>query len=297
MKIGIAGTGTMGAPMARKLASAGHEVQVWNRTREKTEALAREGMEVAGSLAELAASSDVVMSSVLDDAALTDIALGEGGILEHLEAEGVHCDTSTITPSAAEGVAAAYTARGKRFVHAPVLGSKKQIMAGELLIFVSGQERDFEIARPALQGIGKRFWHLAGPGEAAGLKLACNMLIASMITGFSQSLVFAAKLGLDPNLFVDVIQESALGCNMYSSKSRQIIERDFSANFFVDNLIKDLDLALEAAQENGIPMPTIALIQQLFTAASARGYGREDYSAVCKILEEAAEMDTSTEAS
>jgi 3-hydroxyisobutyrate dehydrogenase-like beta-hydroxyacid dehydrogenase len=291
MTIAVIGLGTMGTPIARRLRECGFNVVVWNRSPEKAEPFRVEGIPVAESPAAAAAGADTVISSVLDDAALREVSLGPGGILEGLGDTAVHCDTSTISPKCAREIHAAYGDAGKRFIHAPVLGSKKQVAAGELLIFAEGPMAAVEAARPALEALGKRIWELREPGSAAALKLACNMMIAGMITTLSQSLVFACKHGLDPRVFLDVIQSSALAAPMYASKSRQILERDWSANFFVDNLIKDIVLARRAAAEAGLDVPLLALQGQLFEAASAAGYGRDDYSAVYRVFEEMAGLE------
>ncbi len=288
MTIAVIGLGTMGAPIAWRLREAGFGLCVWNRSAEKTEPFRAAGVSVAGSPAGAAAAADIVVSSVLDDAALREVTLGPAGTLSGLGAGAVHCDTSTVSPACAREIHAAFDAAGRRFVHAPVLGSRKQVASGELLIFAGGADEAISAAMPALEALGRKVWRLREPGAPAALKLACNMMIAGMITTLSQSLVFAQKHGLDPCVFLEVIQSSALGAPMYASKSRQILERDWSANFFVDNLIKDIRLARQAGAEAGLSLPLLAIQSQLFEAASAAGWGRDDYSAVYRVFEEMA---------
>jgi len=291
MTIAVVGLGTMGAPIAWRLRECGFRVVVWNRSPEKAGPFRAQGVAVAPTPAAAAAGADAVISSVLDDAALRSVAMGPEGILAGLGESAVHCDTSTISPACAREMVEAFRNAGRQFVHAPVLGSRKQVAAGELLIFAGGPLEAVDRVRPALQALGKRIWELREPGSSAALKLACNLMIAGMITTLSQSLVFVRKHGLDPAVFLDVIQSSALAAPMYASKSRQILERDWSANFFVDNLIKDLALARQAALERGLDLPLAALQSQLFEAASAAGYGRDDYSAVYRVFEEMAGLE------
>lgn len=281
---GVVGLGTMGRPIALKLASCGTLVTAWNRTPDKAHDLDDDRIRIAASPGETAALSQVVVTSVKDDGALRDVTFGPAGILDALPASSVHCDTSTISPALAREMAEAYATAGKQFVHAPVLGSRKQVADGSLLIFACGPHAAITAAEPVITFLGSRIWRLPEPGSAAVLKLACNMMIAGMITTLSQSMVFGAKQGVPPELLLEVLGASALSAPMFQSKGHQILRGDWSANFFVDNLIKDVWLALEAGQEAGVPLPVLAVVQQLLLAASDAGFGLEDYSAVSKVI-------------
>lgn len=285
MKVGIIGLGIMGQAMAERLLAAGHTVGVYNRTQEKALPLQAQGATIAASPAELAAESEVVISVVTDPAAVQEIALGKQGVLAGLSEAGVHCDMSTVTPTSAGQVAAAYRARERRFVQAPVLGSKRQIEASTLLVFGGGETADVETCERAWSAFTGRVWHLPTAEQAATLKLACNMLLAHTILGLGQSLVFGAKGGVEPALLLEVLNASAVGSPMVASKGKTLLERNFKANFVVRNMHKDLRLIAEAAQENGTPLPLAALSRELFLAAIQQGYGDEDYSAVVKVLE------------
>jgi len=285
MKVGVIGLGIMGQAMAERLLAAGHTVGVYNRTREKALPLEAKGATIAASPAELAMNSEVVISVVTDPAAVQEIALGEQGVLAGLGAAGVHCDMSTVTPASARQVAAAYRARERRFVQAPVLGSKRQIEASTLLVFGGGEAADVDVCEQAWSAFAGRVWRLEEAEQAATLKLACNMLLAHTILGLGQSLVFGAKGGVEPALLLEVLNASAVGSPMVASKGKTLLERDFKANFVVRNMHKDLRLIAEAAQETETPLPLAALSRELFLAAIQAGYGDEDYSAVVKVLE------------
>jgi len=293
MTFAVVGTGVMGTAIADRLLQGRGRVAVWNRTPSRADPLGERGARIARSLPEAVLDADIVVTSVTDDAALKEIVGGDSGILAGLSAGAVHCDTSTVSPVAACAVAERYREADRLFVHAPVLGNKKHAASGELLVFAGGQSQARKAAKPVLELLSAKIWEFEDPGSAAALKLSCNLMIASMITALSQSLVFAAKQGVDPHKLVDVLQNSALGCPMYASKSRQILERDWNANFVVDNLIKDLTLAEKAGRDADVPLPLAALVQQFFVAASVKGYGSEDYSAVCKVFEELAGTDVS----
>jgi 3-hydroxyisobutyrate dehydrogenase-like beta-hydroxyacid dehydrogenase len=288
MRVGVVGLGVMGRPMVERLLTAGHEVIVWNRTTARAAEAAGRGARVARSPADLASHSDVVLSIVTDPEAVRAVSLGDDGIAAGLAAGSVHADMSTVSPEASRSLAAEYARRSLRFVQAPVLGSRRQIAAGELLVFGGGSEEDVQRAEEAWSAFASRTWRLPDAPAGAALKLACNMLIANMILGLGQSLVFARALGVDPSILLEVLGASALGAPMYASKGRTLVARNFDANFYVRHMLKDLTLASDAGRDAGVPLPLNALARELFVAAEAQGWGTEDYSAVVKVLEQMA---------
>ncbi len=275
----------MGCAFADRLLCTGFDIAVWNRTSSKADPLVAKGAVRASSPSEAVSGAQIVLSSLKDDPALREVLLPLAG---QIRADAVLCDTSTISPAVAEELASTYGAAGRLAVHAPVLGSKRQIAEGTLLVFASGCPQAVDVLEPVLSVLARRVWRFDEPGRAAALKLACNMMIASMICALSQSLVFGAKLGVDPALFLEVLQSSNLACPMYQSKGQQILDCNWAANFVVDNLIKDITLALDTGAGSGVELPMLSLIRQMFAAASASGFGREDYSAVSKVFEEMA---------
>ncbi|HEX5322160.1 MAG TPA: NAD(P)-dependent oxidoreductase [Capsulimonadaceae bacterium] len=288
MKICVIGLGLMGRAMAAKLISAGETVVVYNRTKEKAEPILALGAAWADTPAQAASQSDVVISMVSDPVAVEEIALGESGVLGALPAESVHCDMSTVSPRSAKEIARRYRERGKRFVQAPVLGSKRQIEQGALLVFGGGAEEDVRRCEPAWKAFSSRIWQMDSAEEAAGAKLACNLLIGHMILGLGQSLLFAQKCGVAPALVLEILNSSAMSCNMFNSKGEKLLARDFTANFFVRHMLKDLTLASETAQKESLPMPLNALTRELFVAATQKGWADQDYSAAIKVLEDLA---------
>jgi 3-hydroxyisobutyrate dehydrogenase-like beta-hydroxyacid dehydrogenase len=285
MRVGVIGMGIMGQAMAARLLTQGADVMVHNRTREKAEAALAQGAAWADTPAALAAQCEVVLSIVTDPAAVAEISFGANGVMAALSPESVHADMSTVTPDSARQVAARYREQSKRFVQAPVLGSKRQIESGTLLVFGGGEEANVRQCDPAWNAFATRVWQLPTAEQAATTKLACNLLIAHMILGLGQSLLFAKTGGVDPALLLEVLNESALASPMYASKGKTLLERNFTANFFVRHMLKDLTLAAEAGQQSGVPLLHNAVSRELFAAAERLGWGDEDYSAVVKVLE------------
>jgi len=291
MRTGVIGLGIMGSAMAERLLAAGHTVFVYNRTREKAQPLLAKGAYWADSPAEAARQCEVVLSIVTDPAAVEQISFGERGILHALDAQSVHCDMSTVSPAWSRHMAQTYQQAGKRFVQAPVLGGRKQILEGTLLVFGGGAEEDLNRCEPAWRAFSNKIWRFSSAEQSATTKLACNMMIAHMMVGLGQSLLFAAKGGVSPSTLLDILANSNLGAPMYATKGKAVLERNFQANFFVRHLLKDLSLAEDSARETNTMLPLNALTRELFVAAMQKGYADEDYSAVVKVMEQLAGIE------
>ena len=288
MNVAVIGLGIMGTAMAKRLLAEGHRVKVFNRTASKAGELIEAGAIRASSPHEAAAESDIVLSFVTDSAAVRRIVSGPDGILAGLRPESVHCEMSTVAPGEAADLARTYKEAGRRITQAPVLGSRRQIENGELLVFAGGNKEDIALCEPLFASVSKRVWRFPTQANASAMKLACNMMIGQMIAALGQSLVFLRKCGVPQETFLEILSESALSAPMFASKGRTIINRDFRANFTVTNAIKDLTLADSAGREVGAPLLMNALTRQLFLAAQSAGFGEEDYSAVVKVIEDMA---------
>ncbi|NSW80554.1 MAG: NAD(P)-dependent oxidoreductase [Chthonomonadetes bacterium] len=291
MRAGVIGLGIMGGAIAERLLATGYEVVVYNRTREKAEPLIAQGARWADSPAEVARQCEVVISIVTDPAAVEQVSFGDRGILSALSAESVHCDMSTVSPAWSRYMAQTYRQAGKRFVQAPVLGGRKQILEGTLLVFGGGEEDDLNRCEPVWRAFSDKVWRFPTADRATTTKLACNMMIAHMMVGLGQSMLFAAKGGVSPATLLDILSKSNLGAPMYTTKGNAVLERNFQANFFVRHLLKDLSLAEDAARETSTMLPLNALTRELFVAAMQQGFADEDYSAVVKVMERLAGIE------
>jgi 3-hydroxyisobutyrate dehydrogenase-like beta-hydroxyacid dehydrogenase len=282
--LGFIGLGMMGLPMAKRLSKAGSQFAVFNRTKSKAESLLAEGALWCDTPSGVASSSDIVFSMVSNPDALRDIALGPDGVLAGLKPGGIHIDTSTVSPLITRELSAQYTGHGSSFLHAPVLGSVPQATDGTLLMFAGGDEAAFRTAEPYLQLLAKQIWRFDLPDQATHMKLICNLFIAGMITTLGQALIFAEKANVDQRMMLDIIGQSQLNSPMYQTKGSSIVQDNFSPRFFLEHMLKDVNLMLDAARDVHAPLPAIELAQQLFDEARRAGYGREDYSAVVKAL-------------
>lgn len=283
--LGFIGLGMMGLPMATRLSKAGSRLAVFNRTKSKAEHLLAEGALWRDTPSGVASSSDIVFSMVSNPDALREIALGPDGVLAGLKAGGIHVDTSTVSPAITRELAAHYAERGCFFLHAPVLGSIPQATDGTLLMFAGGDASAYRTAEPYLQTLTKQIWKFDLPDQATHMKLICNLFIAGMITTLGQALIFAGKANVDQRMVLDIIGHSQLSSPMYQTKGTSIVQNNFSPRFFLEHMLKDVNLMLDAARDVHAPLPAIEIAQQLFVEAHCAGYGREDYSAVVKALQ------------
>lgn len=283
--VGFIGLGMMGTPMAARLQKAGFPLAVHNRTKKKAASLVEAGATWCESPIEVAEKSEIVFSMLSNSEALSECALGTNGVLKGVRKGSVHVDMSTVSPALTKELGKRYQDAGCFFLHSPVLGSVPQATDGSLLLFVGGNEGGFLRAEPMLKTLGSRIWRFDQPEQASHMKLLCNMFIAGMGTTLAQALVFAEKANVDPYILLDVLNQSALNAPMYQTKGKSMLDRNFAPRFFVEHMLKDLNLMLQAGKELDVALPSTEVAQRLFSEAAEAGYSKEDYSAVIKVLE------------
>lgn len=284
--LGFIGLGLMGTPIATRLLKAGNELCVYNRTKEKAKTILGEGAHWCETPADVARQSEIVFSMVSTPEVLKEIALGSDGVMQGLSKGAIHIDTSTVSPSLTKELTEHYAARGCYFLHSPVLGGPTQAADGTLLLFVGGDIGAYHRVEPLVNVIGKQHWHFDRAERATMMKLLCNSFIAGMITTLTQALVCAEKAQMNPQALLDVLGQSGLNSPMYQTKGNSILAENFAPRFFLDYMLKDINLMLDAAGELGSPMPALEVTQELFVQAQLAGFGKEDYSAVIKTLRE-----------
>lgn len=289
--IGFIGLGLMGEPMAFRILRSGFSLSVYNRTREKALRLLDQGAQWCDSPREVASKSEVVLSMISNSEVLETISMGSEGIISGLAPGGVHVDTSTVSPTITKQLAHEYAIKGLSFIHSPVLGSIPQAAEGSLLLFVGGADNAFARAEDVLKVLGSKMWRFPRVEQATHTKLLCNFFIATMISTLSQALVFAKKADIGPRTFLEILANSALNAPMYQTKGVSIIERNFAPRFFLEHMMKDINLLLDAAKALGVVMPSGEIAQALFSEATNLGLIREDYSAVVKVMERIAGVE------
>jgi 3-hydroxyisobutyrate dehydrogenase-like beta-hydroxyacid dehydrogenase len=292
--VAFIGLGIMGQPMALNLLKAGYQLTVYNRTPSKTVSLEQAGAEVASTPAQAARHADFVMIIVSDSAAVEEIVIGKGGILETLRAGAIVIDSSTIGPAVSRKLACHTAGKGAGWLDAPVTGSKHGAEKGELTFMIGGEREAFERALPLLQVLGKKHIYCGQHGLGLAAKLAQNIIQGSMIEAFCEGFVFAAKAGVPPQTMLEIIQSSMARANLTDFKAPFIFKGDFTPYFPLKLMHKDLELAAEAGYAQNVPLPTLAAVKEVFGAAKAQGKGDLDFAAVVTFLEELAGVKVRT---
>jgi len=291
MNVGFIGTGTMGQPMLANLVRKGFAVIAYDVVPASLAAAVKLGATGAGSSAEVAKRSDLIVTMLPSSSNVEAVYLGAGGILESVAAGRLCVDMATIDPAVSRRVAAALAQRQVRFLDAPVSGGVPGATDGTLAIMVGGDARDLEEARPALVAMGANVIHVGavGTGEAAKL---CNNLIAGVAAvAVSEAFRIAEGFGVDPKVLTDVISKSSGNTWVMQQAHpvpglvpRAASSRDYAPGFMTDLMAKDLGLAVNAARELRVPVVVAAAAQQVLRLASSHGLGRKDFTAVYTFL-------------
>jgi 3-hydroxyisobutyrate dehydrogenase-like beta-hydroxyacid dehydrogenase len=287
-RIGFAGLGLMGGRMARNLLRKGYPLTVWNRTRERCEALAAEGASVARTPRDLAENADVVVACVADPAAVERLVFAPDGLLGGARPGLRYLECSTVSPDTTRRVQAALRERGADALEAPVTGSKNGAENATLLFMTGGERAVHDELLPVMMAMGTKAIHCGAMGQGSTVKLIGNSVISFMLEALCEGIVVGRKAGLSIGTIVEVIQASGYASPYYAFKGAAIARRDFDEHFAIDLLVKDQGLLLEQAQALKVPLPGLAAIREVFQAARAQGLGREDICAVVKALEKAA---------
>lgn len=281
MRVAFLGLGIMGRPMAANLVKAGHEVTVWSRTPGKTV----EGSQSASSPAEAARGAEVVWLCVSDTKAVENVLFGPQGVQESL-AQGVTVvDSSTISPSATRNFAERVRTRGAEYVDAPVTGSKAGAESGTLIFIVGGEEAAIEHLKPLFAAMGKQFFRMGETSKGQAAKLVMNLQIALIYEGFSEALTLATKLGVPAETLLPLVQASMVRSGVVDYKAPFVMKRDFSPNFPLRLMHKDLRLALEAAKEARVKLPGLETVEEIYEMATEDGHENLDYAATLTLLE------------
>jgi 3-hydroxyisobutyrate dehydrogenase len=274
------GLGAMGARMAANLRSAGFSLRVYNRDRAKTKALADQGAQACDSPAAAARGTEFVVSMVADDVATRAVMLGADGVLAGAGADAVIVDSSTNTPAMAREVAQAAAARKQHYLDAPVSGSLAQAQGKELVFMVGGARAAFDRAQPLFSAMGRMATYMGASGAGATIKLINNMLSGTMTAAIAEAATIAEAAGLDRDTALQVLAEGAAGSRLLKTRLPKMFKRDFSAQFQLELMEKDLRYFLLLAQELDRPVPVAALVRSEFQAARRAELGKLDSCAV-----------------
>jgi len=277
----------MGYPMARNLLRAGHEVALWSHTAEKARKLAEEEKgRYCASPKEVAQNADCMFLCVGETEMARAVILGAGGLIEGLHTGAVVIDASTISPAESRKMGAALREKGVEFLDAPCTGSTPGAEGGTLTFMIGGDRAVFERVKPYFEPMGKRLYYCGGAGLGLQAKLTQNLVLGNLMIAFNEGMVLATKGGVDPQLMLEILDNSAAKSGLISYKAPFILRRDFRANFSTKWMHKDLGLILDSGEYLNVPLPLTSLAHQLFQTAITSGFGDEDFCSVIKVLEE-----------
>ena len=278
--------------MAENLAKAGHDVTVWNRTPPAPVP----GATLAATPAEAVKGKEAVWICVSDTKAVEQVLFGPNGAFEALESGTVVIDSSTISPSASLRFMEGLQEKGCEFLDAPMTGSKAGAESGQLIFMVGGNPANIERTEPLFRAMAKKVIHMGDNGKGLAAKLAQNMNIVFIYEGLCESLTLARKLGVPPEKMFELISASMIRSGVAEYKQPFILNRDYSPNFPLKLMHKDIHLMLDAGKENAVDLPGLAKIDEIYEEAHAAGLDDLDYAATITLIEERAGMRSKAKA-
>jgi len=281
MKIAFLGLGIMGRPMAANLVKAGHEVSVWNRSARQH----IEGATTAVSPADAARDADIVWMSVADTAAVERLIFSSDGVEQSLREGMLIVDSSTISPSATVRFARRVAERGVQWIDAPVTGSKIGAENGQLTFIVGGPAETVEALDPLFKAMGKNVIRVGDVGKGQAAKIAMNLQIALIYEGFAEGLTLATKLGVEPSKMIELVQATMIRSGVTDYKAPFVLRRDYSPNFPLRLMHKDIRIMLESAKEVRVKLPALETVEEIYDLATEEGYADLDYAATLALLE------------
>jgi 3-hydroxyisobutyrate dehydrogenase-like beta-hydroxyacid dehydrogenase len=285
MKVAFIGLGNMGSPMARNLIRAGHEVTVYNRTRTKAEPLAADGARIADSVANAVRGCEVAVTMLADDHAVQEAVFGADGMLQALPKNAVHMSTSAISVEISKRLAMTHTAAGQGYIATPVLGRPEAAAAQKLWVIAAGLPNLVERCQPLITALGRGFTIVGrDPWQANLVKLASNFTIASLIETLGEAFALLRKAGIPVHQFLE-IANTLFGSPVFGIYSQAIADEKYEpAGFRMKLGLKDVNLALAAAEEQAVPMPLAGIIRDHFLKGIALGYGDQDWAALARVI-------------
>jgi len=280
--VGVIGLGLMGRPMGMNILKAGYPLTVWNRTASRADELVAAGAKLASSPHEVAAASDFLITMVSDPPALEEILWGERGAMAALKRGSIYMDSSTVSPALARKIAAACAERDVKFLDAPVTGGDWGARKGELVFMIGGDAETLKEAEPVIGVLGKKWFHLGPNGAGQTIKLAMNAILALQVGALAEAIALVRGAGLQAEKLVEVLQSSMARSGVLDVKAPNLLKGEYVPSFPLRLMHKDLGLALDLANQLGVPLPATAAARETYSAVKGASKEDLDYSAVMK---------------
>jgi len=290
--IGWIGAGRMGVPMAGFILKAGYPVVVYSRSAANRQKLVAQGAREAASVGECARAAGVIFSSIPDDQALREVALGPQGVLATARPGAIFVETSTVSTEVSAEVDREAAQRGVAYLRMPISGNAASARKGEVTAMVSGPEAAWHQVKPIAEAFSKAQVYLGSGEQARYMKLVVNLLVVTTAQALAEALALGRKSGLEWNLLLDTIAQSTMSSPWLKAKLALLKERDFTPTMTTRLILKDLDLMLAAARANDVPAPMTALTRQLMQMLIGEGFAEEDYMSAIKLAEKQSGLST-----
>jgi 2-hydroxy-3-oxopropionate reductase len=286
--IGFIGLGIMGRPMAKNLVKAGYPLVVHSRSRGPVDDVVKAGARGASSPKEVASQCEVLITMLPNSPDVEQVALGKDGIIEGAKSGLIFVDMSTISPIVSQKIGKALAAKGVKMLDAPVSGGEKGAIDAALSIMVGGDKAVFDSVLPIFQAMGKTITLLGPLGFGGFTKLANQIIVAVNLTALAEALTLGKKAGLDRALLLTALAGGLAGSKCLDQKKANYVAGTYNPGFKIDLHFKDLGLIMESSRTLGVPLPTTAVVQELFNAMRVKGRGGLDHSGIITLLEDLA---------
>jgi 2-hydroxy-3-oxopropionate reductase len=286
--VGFVGLGIMGRPMAKNLIKAGYSLVVHSRSRGPVDDVVKAGARAASSPKEVASQCDVLITMLPNSPDVEQVALGKDGIIEGAKSGLIFVDMSTISPIVSQKIGKALAAKGVKMLDAPVSGGEKGAIDAALSIMVGGDKSTFDAVLPIFQAMGKTITLLGPLGFGGFTKLANQIIVAVNLTALAEALTLGKKAGLDRELLLTALAGGLASSKCLDQKKSNYVAGTYNPGFKIDLHFKDLGLIMESSRTLGVPLPTTAVVQELFNAMRVKGRGGLDHSGIITLLEDLA---------
>ena len=286
MKIGIVGTGMLGEAVGLHLLDVGHEVTVFNRTKEKTEKLKEKGAVIVESPKHVAENSELVITVVKNADAVNEVIFGDSGIMLGKHDGMCIADMSTVNPDSTKEISKKVTSNGIDYLEIPVMGGPNVAINGRLVMMASGKKEIFERFKKIFDSIAEQTFYLGDTGTAHSIKLAMNLQIAMLALSLSEGITLTKKAGFDPEIFLKILNSTYFKTGMSEGKAYKMAKESYEPTFTLANLKKDLDTINDTAESFDVELPMAKLARKVYADAKDAGFGDMDYTGIIAYIKE-----------
>ena len=283
-KIGIIGTGMLGEAVGLHLLKSGYALSVFNRTKSKTENLAKNDATVVNSPMDVAKNSDLVITIVKDATSVKQVSFENDGILDGNHDGLVVADMSTVNPSSAKEISKKFQENGIDFVEIPVMGGPNVAIDGKLVLMASGNKDAYERHKKVFETIAHKNFFLGDSGAAHSIKLAMNLQISMLALALSEGITLTRKAGFEPEKFLEILNSTYFKTGMSENKAHNMIKDSFEPTFMLKNMTKDLGIINESAKSLNVDLPMAKLANRVYQDADEAGFGEIDYTGILAYL-------------